>query len=71
MNILWNCVFIFVTLCNAEVQIERNVKIIGGTEARVGQFPYMVALILGLPNYGQSFCGGSIISPNFVLTGKP
>lgn len=60
--------FILVTLCNAEVEIDRSTRIIGGSEARVGQFPYMVALILGLPDFGQSFCGGSIISSQFVLT---
>lgn len=59
---------LLVTLCNAEVKIDRSTRIIGGTEARRGQFPYIVALILGLPDYGQSFCGGSIISSNFILT---
>ncbi|CAO1364180.1 unnamed protein product [Diamesa serratosioi] len=68
MKMLWSFVFIFVTLCNAEVAIDRNSRITGGNEARIGQFPYMVALILGLPNYGESFCGGSIISTSFVLT---
>lgn len=68
MKIVWSFLFIFVALCNAEVRVDRNSRIIGGAEARKGQFPYMVALILGLPNYGQSFCGGSIISPSFVLT---
>lgn len=48
--------------------MERNMRIIGGLVARVGQFPHAVALVLYLQESKSSFCGGSIIHPNFVLT---
>lgn len=38
--------------------------IIGGNEAKDGQFPYMVSLRL----YGSHMCGGSIISDHWILT---
>lgn len=46
-------------------------EIIGGTPADPGEFPYQVALVFsdapGIPVRGQ-FCGGSLISPDTVLT---
>lgn len=39
--------------------------IINGTDASEGQFPFMAALE---DSTGFNFCGGSIISPNWVLT---
>jgi trypsin len=38
-------------------------RIVGGTEAAIGEFPYIVSL-----NSGSHFCGGSLIRPNWVLT---
>lgn len=46
---------------------DRNFRIVGGHPARPNQFPHVVALILYLQE-GHSFCGGSIIHQNFVLT---
>ncbi|XP_060535652.1 uncharacterized protein LOC132707737 [Cylas formicarius] len=40
-------------------------RIIGGYEAQPHSYPYAAALSL---NYGSSFCAGSLISPNYVLT---
>lgn len=47
--------------------------VFGGTEALVGEFPYMVALGYGYddPSKNTSIrysCGGSLISPQHVLT---
>ncbi|MCB9372503.1 MAG: trypsin-like serine protease [Microthrixaceae bacterium] len=46
-------------------------EIVGGTPAPPGAYPYQVALLFndvpGLPIRGQ-FCGGSLISPDTVLT---
>lgn len=42
-------------------------SIIGGTEAQRNQFPYQVAIFVYLPT-AQSFCSGSILSANFVLS---
>lgn len=48
-------------------QPPRGSRIAGGTEAAINQFPYQVALFV-YSNAGQSICGGSILSANFVLT---
>jgi len=40
-------------------------KIVGGVEASMGEFPYIVSL---QDNYYGHFCGGSLIRPNWVLT---
>lgn len=42
-------------------------RITGGDFATANQFPYQAALIITLPTE-QSFCGGSLISNNFILT---
>lgn len=60
-------------LCTAlqvqsEIEIDRNLRIVGGAVARVGQFPHAVALILHLTKSRSSFCGGSIISSRFIIT---
>jgi secreted trypsin-like serine protease len=39
-------------------------KIIGGSVATAGQFPYQVGIFLD----GTGFCGGSLIAPDVVLT---
>jgi secreted trypsin-like serine protease len=40
-------------------------RIIGGQDANSGEFPFMVALI---DRYGRPMCGGSIVSPYYVMT---
>lgn len=42
-------------------------RVTGGAIATSNQFPYQAALVITLPSE-QSFCGGSLISNNFVLT---
>ncbi|KAF7274910.1 hypothetical protein GWI33_012427 [Rhynchophorus ferrugineus] len=42
-------------------------RIIGGSEATPNSHPYQVALFIQFPQ-GRSFCGGSIISENYILT---
>lgn len=39
-------------------------KIVGGVEASMGEFPFIVSLQDGMGH----FCGGSLIRPNWVLT---
>ena len=39
-------------------------RIIGGDRASAGQFPWQVSVVID----GQSFCGGSLISQDWVLT---
>ncbi len=42
-----------------------NPKIVGGQEAQIGEFPWMVSL---QDQYGDHFCGASLIADNYVLT---
>jgi trypsin len=44
---------------------EREVRIIGGSDARSGRYPYMVAL---LDRKGNFFCGGTLIESDSVLS---
>lgn len=44
----------------------RNGRIWGGREAVQGELPYQVGILVLLSR--QSFCGGSLVSNNFVLT---
>ncbi|XP_059481882.1 brachyurin-like [Neocloeon triangulifer] len=55
----------------ANVQVEPIVpitgispRIVGGKAASRGQFPWQAALFID----GRSFCGGSLIAPNIILT---
>lgn len=43
-------------------------RIIGGNDATVNSWPWQVWLSLYGGPYGSSLCGGTIISPSFVLT---
>lgn len=42
-------------------------RITGGMEAARHQFPYMVGVVTHLAS-GNGFCGGSLISQNYVMT---
>ncbi|KAJ8982608.1 hypothetical protein NQ317_005080 [Molorchus minor] len=44
-----------------------NVRIIGGDEASPHQFPYQVGLYCNSAS-GTTFCGGSLVSNNYILT---
>ncbi|XP_076664770.1 chymotrypsin-1-like [Andrena cerasifolii] len=39
-------------------------QIVGGKDAPIGKFPYQISMRKG----GRHFCGGSIISPRYILT---
>lgn len=41
-------------------------RIVGGEDAEEGQFPHQVSLRSRI--YRQHFCGGSILTPRFILT---
>ena len=46
-----------------------SVQIIGGQPASPGEWPWQVALIPGsAPNFLNTFCGGALIAPQWVLT---
>lgn len=44
----------------------RNGRIWGGREVAAGELPYQVGILVLLSR--QTFCGGSIVSNNFVLS---
>lgn len=50
----------------------RPERIVGGVEAEVGRYPYMVSLIFdyttGAGGQYAPFCGGSLVAPEWVLT---
>merc|ERR1719283_212715 len=45
-------------------------KIVGGHEARKHQFPWLVSLWVDYPDFGMDMhmCGGTLISPQYILT---
>ena len=49
---------------------ENGNKIVGGTDAASGEIPWQVALTDGTWTdiYNLQFCGGTLISPDWVLT---
>uniref|UniRef100_A0A2A4J7U7 Peptidase S1 domain-containing protein n=1 Tax=Heliothis virescens TaxID=7102 RepID=A0A2A4J7U7_HELVI len=52
----------------AELEATRNPsRIVGGSSASLGQFPYQAGLIINLPG-AQSACGGSLLNHRRVLT---
>merc|ERR1712002_1436217 len=46
------------------MRTHQNAKIVGGSSASEGQFPWQASL----QRYGSHFCGGSLISTNHVMT---
>ncbi|KAK5640886.1 hypothetical protein RI129_009433 [Pyrocoelia pectoralis] len=54
-------------LCNIYIKNITCKRIVGGKPAQRGQFPWQVVNRYNLPT-GQGFCGGALISPQWVLT---
>ncbi len=49
--------------------VKPNGRIVGGENSEPGSAPWMVSLQWGIVRPAH-FCGGSIINPNWVLTGE-
>jgi hypothetical protein len=45
-------------------RLPQNGRIVGGEDAKIEDVPYQVAML----RFGNSWCGGSIIRPDVVLT---
>lgn len=56
-----------IRLSNAQI-IQHEKRIINGHIAANGQFPWHVSLIGKYASGSQLLCGGSLISPEWVLT---
>lgn len=63
---------IFIIIGIAAVSSDRLGKILGGRRIKINKVPYQVALIRGTKIVQgvvfEHICGGSIISPDFILT---
>lgn len=53
-------------LSTKQVNPQRGARIWGGREANVAELPYQVGILVLTSR--QGFCGGSIVSNNFVLS---
>ncbi len=61
--------FLFTAIALLSFSLGAQTRIVGGTEATPGEFPFMVAL--QWPQYyGEDvvFCGGALIAPQWVIT---
>ncbi|CAG0892631.1 unnamed protein product [Cyprideis torosa] len=55
--------------CGLQLDFNRNIRIVGGEEAGVGAFPYLVSITArSLLGRRRHICGGSLISKDLVLT---
>jgi trypsin len=52
----------------SEALFEREGRIVGGSNAAPGQFPYQVSLRNTVDQNGAHFCGGSIINNRWILS---
>jgi secreted trypsin-like serine protease len=61
--------FIVCTTWTLTTSATISTKIVGGKTSIAGQWPWIVALVRnGYSNYEGQFCGGSLISPTWVVT---
>ncbi|XP_026731129.1 collagenase-like [Trichoplusia ni] len=51
----------------AEEEEDVQSRIVGGSSASLGQFPYQAGILIALP-FGQAVCGGSLLNNRRVLT---
>lgn len=58
---------ITILLLLSGLSLEREERIIGGRKAKAKQFPYQVGIAIIFPS-GNFFCGGSIVSPKYILS---
>ncbi|KAJ3631802.1 hypothetical protein MTP99_012908 [Tenebrio molitor] len=67
---IWVVTFFFGYISDKQLFVPRyptfshNVRIVGGHNISIQEVPYQISL----QNDGDHFCGGSIISPNYIVT---
>ncbi|KAL3276633.1 hypothetical protein HHI36_012005 [Cryptolaemus montrouzieri] len=54
----------FILLTHESSILHRHIRIVGGREADIKEFPYQVSVVVN----GLHLCGGSIISEKYVIT---
>ncbi|KYB27508.1 brachyurin [Tribolium castaneum] len=59
------CVFLLLGFWN--VQALKSSRIIGGQDAKAGQYPFSAAIYINTQT-GRYFCGGALISNHWILT---
>ena len=52
----------------ADSRIKSDDRIVGGSQAFHGQFPFIASLKRGSPSSLRWFCGGAAIAHNYVIT---
>ncbi|XP_028131868.1 trypsin-1 [Diabrotica virgifera virgifera] len=67
-NLLAYFLVLGVVFCEIKGSSLRNYEIARGQDALEGQFPYQVSIQERRDEDYKSFCGGSIISPNWIVT---
>lgn len=69
MKVFLVSIFMFAITIQAAADATSIVsRIIGGTEASDGEFPFQVQLVQDNGSYYSTFCGGTLISDTWVLT---
>ncbi|CAG7722421.1 unnamed protein product [Allacma fusca] len=61
-------VMVVISLCAKIVQVTSQEKIVGGVDAKPGQFPWQISLQLFFKGNWTHACGGSIIDKKHVLS---
>jgi hypothetical protein len=58
------------TLSQSEIDAILTPRIVGGSDASASDNPFQVALLFrnNSNNFSAQFCGGSLVSPNFIVT---
>ena len=53
---------------STDMEEESRDLIFGGTEIQENDYPYLAYLSINKPNENTTFCGGTLIDPNWILT---
>jgi trypsin len=70
MNSWTFVLFVNIILTQAlhSLEAQKMTRIVGGTSTQTGEFPYIISLQMKYQGAYYHVCGGSLITPNWVLT---